>query len=375
MADEETMNPETPREANPNEDEFLDERPIEVTPEEEAPAAEPEVVEEAPVEERAPEEPAEEEQGSDPSEHFVFDDPRLEAIEEARKKWNKGYRRTSLIKTFVAIGVLLLIVVGWVVPTMAIRDAGALPLYIALGIAAVGIIGLLIFNLLQKKFDQAGIHAYFEAYYRNLQNYTFDGVIEGEVDVNPESKVSNEEVEASGLYPGATNIGSRNNVTFTYKNMDCALADMAVQKNVSRGLQTVFVGKYLRTHNTFKPDCQGHLIIYFKGNDRAIPPLAIAEMTPLEDNAKFAIYGPAPMKKLLTHKIKTALRQIRTDKLLVDVAISIEEGRTYWALGYEDDLMVLPNKDPFDPYYVQQYKKQFLEILEIALLMNEGAEA
>lgn len=355
-----------------NEDEFLDERPEE----EPVPEAveEPAPIEEAPSEEVAPEEVEEVEEPEpvhEKKERYDYSDPRLEAIENGRILWNKGYRKISAIKLIVALVVLVLIVLGWVIPTTTMKDAGAVPLYIALGVAGVGIIAVLIFSIVQKRYDKAGIAKYFGVYYDNLNAYAFDGLGIDDIQGNYDSKITGEEISASGLYPGADTSGSRENITFTYKGMDCAMADVAIQKASSKGLRTVFVGKYLRTHNNLHPDCEGNLIIYFKGNDRAIPPLAIEGLTPIESNKRYAVYGSAPLKKLLTHKFKEALAQIRTNSLLVDVAISITEGRTYWALGYEDDLMVLPNREPFDPHYVEQYKEHIRMFLDMALLLNE----
>ena len=364
MSEEEIKTPET-EEGNPNEDEFLDEKPLPVVPE---------VVPE-PEPEPAPEPKKEEVPAKPTPDHYDYDDVRLENIEKARILWNKGYRKLSTIKFFVAIGILVIIVIGWIVPTTVMKDAGAVPMYIALGIAGVGIVGLLIFSLFQKKADKKGIEQYFTSYYGNLNDYVFDGMKIENLQGAFDTKVSAEEVEACFLYPGATNVGSRESLTFTYKNMDCALADVAVQKAASRGLQTVFVGKYLRTHNTLDFEGVEPLIIYFKGNDRAIPPIAIAEKQPIEESAKYAVYGPASLKPVLTRELKKALNQINTNALLVDVAISIMPGRTYWALGYEDDLMVLPSQNPFNPEFVMQYKEELRMILDIALMMNAPKQA
>lgn len=352
-------------EVNPNEDEFLDEHPIEPTPVEEAPQEE-EKEEEKPEEEDIPKRPK--------LASYEYDDDRLASIETSRVIWNKGYRKTSMIKMVLSIIVLAIIIAGWIVPTLVLKDAGPTPLYVALGIAAVGIGVILIFGMVQKKKDRAGIDAYFTAFYNAINSYVFEDIGVQNISGTYADKVAETEVEACGLYPGFAQVGSRDNITFTYQNMDCAIADMAVQKNASRGLQTVFVGKFLRTHNTLEVPGEEKLILYFKGNSRAIPPLVIEEMKPIEETKTYAIYGPESAKKALTHRVRTALNQIRTDALLVDVAISIESGRTYWLLGYEDDLMVLPNRDAFDPYYVQEYKGQIHQILDIALMMNESKE-
>ena len=365
---EQVVETEVVEEGNPNEDDFLDEHPIE------QPAVE-EVKEEPKPEEAPKEEPEEEEIPRRPKQKsYEYDDERLAAVENARILWNKSYRRRSLVKMIIAVAVLAVIVTGWLVPTLTMPNAGPTPLYISLGIAGVGIVAILIVGFFQKKKDREGIAQYFVSYYNSVNDYVFDGLNISALQGTYEDKVSEAEVEACGLYPGFTQVGSRDNITFTYMNMDCALADMAVQKNAVKGLQTVFVGKFLRTHNTMNFPTDGRLIIYFKGNKRSIPPLAIEGQTPLEEHAKYAVYGPAPLKKVLTHRLKTELNQIQTDALLVDVAISIEPGRTFWSLGYEDDLMVLPNQDAFDPYYVMEHKKQLKTILDIALMMNESSE-
>lgn len=69
------------------------------------------------------------------------------------------------------------------------------------------------------------------------------------------------------------------------------------------------------------------------------------------------------------------MAKIRTNKLLVDVTIVIKSGRTYWYLGYEDDIMVLPNDKMFDPRFIKEYKEQIALILDAALLLNEPARA
>ena len=220
---EDEVKQETPVENEEvNEDEFLDEHPVEpIVAEEPKP--------EATEEEKPVEEPKEEEPPRRPVlKSYEYEDKRLEDIENARIIWNKGYRKMSLIKMIVAVVVLTLIIVGWIVPTLTMPNAGPVPLYIALGIAAAGILAIVGFGFIQKKKDREGVAAYFTAYYNALNGYVFDG-LDIEVNGNYENKVDDAEVEASGLYPGFAQVGSREAITFTYKNMDCAIADMAVQ--------------------------------------------------------------------------------------------------------------------------------------------------
>ena len=342
-----------------------------------------------PVEEPAPEEPKEETKPEEPEATVVeepevpedtseydseYDDPRLEAIEGARKIWNHSYRKMSRIKFIVSTVTLIGILSGWLVPTFLMKDQGLTPLYIGLGAAVLGIAILLIFGVFQRRHDKAALRDYFNVYFGSMNEYSFDGLgitsIEGDVD----SKVTKEEFLEGGAFDEAASVGSRDNVVFSYQGMDCALAEAAAQIDAGKQLQTIFVGKYLRTANHCDVSDDG-LVIYFSGNDRALPPKKLESLHVCESSSRYKVYGASSDKKVLTKKFRDALAKIRTNKLLVDVTLVIKPGRTYWYLGYEDDIMVLPNDKPFDPKFVKEYRKQIADVLNAALILNETARA
>ena len=97
-----------------------------------------------------------------------------------------------------------------------------------------------------------------------------------------------------------------------------------------------------------------------------MPPLVLPELNQLSKNKQYAVYGAKENRRFITPEVESLLKQVHTSKLLVDVAISIQPGKTYMALGYEDTLMVLPNDKPFNPGYVEAYKPQMKLFLEIA---------
>ena len=73
------------------------------------------------------------------------------------------------------------------------------------------------------------------------------------------------------------------------------------------------------------------------------------------------------------------MKEIHTNKVLVDVAIAIKPGKTYFALGYEDSLMVLPMQKPFNPGPTQEYKQELELFLNLAYAFydkpgNKGGE-
>ena len=339
----------------------------------------------APEEEKKPEpkeevaEDVEEEPDDEPepepfvaADHGEYDDPRLEAIEEARLAWQKSYKSLNIVRIVLSVGTLLLVVGGYLIPFLTIQDQtekSKWALIVAAICAAVGIAGIAVFGILQRRKDKEGIHDYFEAYYSNVNSYIFDGLPVESLQGGIDDKISEDEANACGLYLETAQVGSRDSITFTYKGMDCALCDMATQKAEGRGLQTTFVGKYLRMENRFSGSDQG-LVVYYKGNERALPPNVLPNLNKLSANKRFAIYGSVADKKYLTPKMHELLKKVFTDDFLIDVAIAIKPGRTYLALGYEDTLMVLPNERPFQPAFVKRYREQMAQFLELALALS-----
>ena len=360
-------------------DDFADAHPYVPAPAVEESAEEPQ-------EEAAPAEESQEDQlplteeelpeGFEPREELAaepdleYDDASLSSIEDARKEWHHYNKVSSRVKFIYSTTVLLGILAGWLIPTLTMKNAGTLPLIIGLICAVAGIVILALAGIVRQRMAKNVVRTYFNKYYDAINNYALGclGIddIQGDVD----SKITNEEFLEGGAFDKVASVGSRDNITFTYRGMDCALADAAASVDGGKALKTVFVGKYLRTHNNLQLSDDG-LLIYFSGNERSLPPEKMKNLHLCEHTKRYKIYGTVQDKKILTKKIRDGLARIRTDKLLVDVTLVIKPGRTYWYLGYEDDIMVLPNDKPFDARFIKEYKWQIADILETARSMNE----
>ena len=360
-------------------DDFADAHPYVPAPAVEESAEEPQ-------EEAAPAEESQEDQlplteeelpeGFEPREELAaepdleYDDASLSSIEDARKEWHHYNKVSSRVKFIYSTTVLLGILAGWLIPTLTMKNAGTLPLIIGLICAVAGIVILALAGIVRQRMAKNVVRTYFNKYYDAINNYALGclGIddIQGDVD----SKITNEEFLEGGAFDKVASVGSRDNITFTYRGMDCALADAAASVDGGKALKTVFVGKYLRTHNNLQLSDEG-LLIYFSGNERSLPPEKMKNLHLCEHTKRYKIYGTVQDKKILTKKIRDGLARIRTDKLLVDVTLVIKPGRTYWYLGYEDDIMVLPNDKPFDARFIKEYKWQIADILETARSMNE----
>lgn len=303
---------------------------------------------------------------------YEYTDDLLDNIEKARVAFYKEYKKINGIKIALSVVGLAIIILFWILPN-ALKwggDNSVVPMVVSLSVAA-GVLALLgVMSFFTRKANDKRVKTYFGVLYENLNQYIFSGIPAENIQGKVEDKISKDEFAACGMYPGASSIGSRDNITFTYHDMDCALADAAAQKEAGKAMQTVFVGKYLRTTNNFQGK-EGGLVIYFRGNKRALPPEILPKLNLLEKNKFYKIYGDPSDKKYLTPKIRSMLKEIHTNKVLVDVAIAIKPGKTYFALGYEDSLMVLPMQKPFNPGPTREYKEELATFLELAYAFYE----
>lgn len=347
------------------ESEFADEAKQEETKAdsvEEAPAVE-EAKEEAPaVEMQKEEEPEEEVSPSD----FDYGEPTLKSIEEGRLNFFKTYRKVNMIKWAITAVIVIFILAAWILPGQTALFPEESWVYknqvaITVVVLVLALIAMWLSSRMFKKKTDEEMKKYFHNYYTNTDSFVFGEAIsnkEGNVDYKLDQQVMID----SNLYADIIKVGSRNCINFDYKGQHCVFSDCAAQIRGQKALQTVFVGKMLVTDNAWDGD---DMIIYLKGNKRALPPTTLNYYELLEDSKYMVVYGSQTCKKFLTKKVRDALGQFKTNKTLVDVAISIRGGKTYIAMGYEDNLMILPMDKPFNPNPTVQFKNDIEKVFAL----------
>lgn len=304
---------------------------------------------------------------------IAYTDPRFENIEKARKSHVKFSKKWSHIKVGITLGAVALVIGTWLVIRFGFSSAGEIAAYVSLGVAILSVVGIAVFGIFQKKKTVKSTEDYLTAYFDNSDAFLFDGLPVENIQGGLKDKVTADEFNAADLYGACSkheepsNVGSRDSKTFEYEGMKCALADVGAEARNPKGFLTVFIGKYLRTENHLDVK-DGGLFVYFKGNARATPPsfLFQKDANLIEDHKKYCVYGAKENKKLITPELRKAFKEIHTDNLLIDLAISFKSGKTYWAFGYEDTLMVAPVDKPFDPVYLQKFKEHLTYILNLA---------
>ncbi len=304
---------------------------------------------------------------------FVYDDPDLQGIEEERQAFYKTYKKANIAKWVVASVCLVIIIVGWLVPTYALGDSddtAQISFYITIGVVAVALVILLGFSAYFKKKVEGAMKIYFAKYYERNNHYVFDDKVtdlKGTID----DKLDPETFKKSGLYKDVFKVGSRECLTFDYHGHHITFADAAATIKGQKSAQTVFVGKFLVVDNKYEGP---ELLIYFKGNKRALPPTALEGRPVLEDSRTMVVYGEKEGKKFLTRDVRKALAAFDTNATFVDMALSVQPGTTYIAMGYEDNLMVLPLDKPFDPAPTKQHRDDMVKIFDLIDAIDGSAK-
>ncbi len=354
------------------ESDFADEvKPEPVPVEEAAPEEEPQpevnLYKEEEVEEPAPEEPQKEKAKTASS--FDYSDENLAAIENARSEFHKAYKKTNLIKWIVTGVSLLFIVLGYLIPNVVPELKNqSWSLYITLGVLLAAIIALGVYSFIsRKKIDQM-MNDYFAKFYSFTNAYAFGERGISNLQGGVTNKIQPEDLRACNLYSDIVKVGSRDLISFDYHDETIKVVDCAAQTRGEKNtLRTVFVGKMVVAPNRY--DGEG-IVVYLKGNKRALPPTNLAGLSVLEDHADYVVYGKKGNRKGLTKKALDVIKSIQTDKTLVDLAVSIQPGNTYFLMGYEDTLMVLPLDKPFDPAPTEHYREDMEKVLATIDALN-----
>jgi uncharacterized membrane protein (DUF485 family) len=300
---------------------------------------------------------------------YEYTDESLEGVEVARKDFYKIYKKSNVIKWIVTSVGLALIVVGYIVP-LSITAWKDFSIYITLGVLVFSVLCMGIYSWLSKKKLDKAMSDYFTKYYDLANSYVFNQTGVSGLQGSVNDKIKPEDFMKCGLYKDVYKVGSRDNLSFVYHDGNCRLVDCAAQTKGQKTLLTVFVGKYLSIPNNHVGN---DVVVYLKGNKRALPPTKLDGLSVLEDHNDYVVYGVKSNKNPLSVKTRKAINDLHTDATLVDLAIAIRTGTTYFLMGYEDNLMVLPLEKAFNPAPTTKFKEDFKKCLAVADSIDEHA--
>ncbi|MCQ2792191.1 MAG: hypothetical protein MJ208_01560 [Bacilli bacterium] len=300
---------------------------------------------------------------------FKYEDKSLEDIENGRIAFYKTIRKENIVKWIVAFVAIAILIVSFV---YLIQQKDNQPLMIT-GYCMLGVSILLIvaYYIIAKKYNDKKMKVYLKRYYGDMNAYVFAQERFKDVNGDITGKIENADFNNSLLYKNVSTVGSRNIVKFKVDGKyECTLCDCAAQMTTIKKLEPLFIGKYLIAPNTYQGDQQ--IVIYLTGNSRALPPNNVDHLTKVVNTKRMIIYSEnKKYESIVNAKVRKAVADLITNNVLVDVSISITKGKTYFGLGYDDCLMVLPLQEKFNPLPVYKYKKDMAIIADIIANLNK----
>lgn len=289
----------------------------------------------------------------------------LNKIEEKRKAFWKAYCDQRKTNNWV--------IIPTVIVSFLIFILLANHYFIALLIVAAIMVCFYIYtSKVKKKIDDL-LQTYVKDYYELFNGYTLDSKNITEISYNQEEKLEKKEFADAGFILDIHSTNSRNVVHGRIFNQKFKISDLVAKVLVNKKEETCFLGKFFVIEAPSETEYK--TIIYIKPHDdNGSGPNNIGGLDEIKDlgcGDNIVVWSNDPqVKKIFSKKVIAALQDFDPNKDLVDVAISIINDKIYLALSYENDLLVLPSKDPLLEKPIEQYKADIgkIETLVHALL-------
>ena len=301
-------------------------------------------------------------------EPITYSSDYLTNIEKARGEFLKIYRLQNTLKWVISLLSIAAVVFGCIFVPNLIGGTGGTVAMVSILVGALAI--TILYSVFSRKYMQKKMHAYFDYYYDNVNHFVFDGEQYKNITAKFPGKVEPQAFYDNNLYKDVIDVGSRGLTEFEYNSIPVAVVDCAAQIRREKRVVPVFVGKYLYAASNYQFD--EPMYIYFKGDKRALPPTNLEGIKVVQDDKKMIIYTEnKEWKKVLTAEVKKLLQDIEMNKELVDLSISLQKGRIFVCMGYDDPLMILPLQNQFDPRPTEIYKQDVVKVLKLIEEFNK----
>ncbi len=294
-------------------------------------------------------------------EHFDYDSEYLQDIEDKRVEFLKFYKHQNIIKWVVGMVGLAIVIFAWIgFPNFGKNEDGSqsgwvMPAMIVT--VVIALVGIFLYSFLLKRTISKKMKVYFFNYYEQCKNYIFSQEGFENATILVPDKIDRIQFDENNLYANVAEIGSRGLTEFTYNGDLMMICDCAAQVKAQKRIMPVFVGKYLVAPAAYASS--DPIIIYIKGDHRSLPPTNLEGIKAVFDDKDMIIYSNnKDWAKTVNAKVKKALSNIKPDKQLIDISISILNGKVYMCLVYDDPVMVLPLEHAFDPNPIMEVRKE-----------------
>ena len=269
-------------------------------------------------------------------------------LAQVEEKKNAFYNLYKKYKKFSSLYMIILVVLMiplfiWVMP---IKTYGT---WISIG-AIILIFGVFyVFTNKTKTNTNESAKNYIDEYYQITMGYVFNNMPEVKnYEQLTGGKLETDVFVNAHMIKDVTSSASRNVATYDIDGREIAIAEFVAYtqgEGKRKRINPVFIGKLLKVENSIK-DEDLRTLVYLKPRIKDQIAQGVNDIEGLEtlfNDKDIAIYSSEKtMNKAISKEIVPLLNEYKIDKDLIDIAISITPGMTYFAFSFSDDLMAVP---------------------------------
>lgn len=294
----------------------------------------------------------------------------LEKIENNRKAFLADYRKNNNLKIIISVVCILVIVVACILlPTIMPKEKDKLTTGITLGLFVLALAGTLGASMLTRRGMDKKMKIYFSDYYKAQSDYIIEGEGFENVALQEPGKITLEDFNESKLYANVIEAGSRGLTNFEYNKIPMSVVDCAGNVKGEKRIMPVFVGKRVSSAVNYAES--EPIFIYLKGNEKALPPTSVDGLEKVVDDEKMWIAtNNKNWEKVITKDVLKLINEFTMNDLLIDLAISLHDGKAFVMMGYDDPLMVLPLQNSFNSKPMESFKEDFLKAVRLLEALN-----
>lgn len=237
--------------------------------------------------------------------------------------------------------------------------------YICMGLAVVV---LVVFALLNKRIKALDPKLYIREITTALDRDVFGSNKDfKEVKYYAERKLNLENSNAEVAYANLNSCGSRNYVEALYKDKKINAIECVLFSGQGKARREHFVGRRVEMENSISKDSFVLLSKTDPVNDELT---AISTYKEKELAKNYILYSPKGAdEKVLPKAFLDAIKTIKIENHLLNLAVIIVPGKTVAFMSYDDASFELPLNKPFKQEYLDQYKKDLVKFLDASILL------
>ena len=290
-------------------------------------------------------------------------------IEEKRAPLYKSFLVSKKISNIMTFVILAISIAGMYLITG--KDIW-MPI-VGWSLLGLGVAGMLAFYFLSKrKFDKR-TKEYIEFVNETMNKATFADSAFKDIKVT-DGKIEVDNVAGNGVYTNVVRVASRNIINGKYNDVSFKFAEAALfKKEEGKRQPTVaaFVGKYFEAENNIK--FGGNIVINIAREEPVDVPNALGSRATLYTDDGLTIYGDegCDFRTVIGEKFLGAVRKIKAEDHLLNLAFSIWEGHTFVFMSYDDDVIALPFDKPCKPEAFKSFVVDLKMVFDVIELLGK----